>query len=199
MSSIIIPRSGGAPVVLEAAGLAPALWRARERYKLRVVRALAEWEEGVWPDAMAAVAMSGAPMNAGFSQYAETHLLDHLHGKTAFVMPAGPYLALCTTVPTSASTGSTISEASYTGYTRISLPGANWAASAAGTPSTGATNTTLTGGACTAGSSTVIGWATVDANAAGNMLEWGTCASTLISTTATPPTVAAGALTDSLA
>lgn len=136
---------------------------------------------------------------SGFSQYAETKVLDHAHGKTSWTMPATPFLALCTSVPTSASTGTTIVEATYTGYARLTVPGSSWAAAAAATPSTAQTNTVLTFAACTAGSSTIIGWALCDASTVGNVIEWGTCTSTVISTTQTPATVASGSLSDTLA
>lgn len=131
---------------------------------------------------------------SGFSQYAESHIVDHANGKTSWTMPTGSYLCLCTSVPTSTNTGSTITEASYTGYGRQSLSG-KWAAATAATPSVGATNATVTFAACTGGSSTVTAIAICDASTAGNMIWWGTCSSTTVSTTYTPATVASGALT----
>ena len=148
------------------------------------------------PSGRAAPPMMGG---SGFSQYAETHILDHAHGKTSWTMPATPFLALCTVVPTSASTGTSITEANYTGYARLSVPGSSWAAAVAATPSTAQTNTTLTFAACTGGSSTIIGWALCDASTVGNVIEWGTCASTVISSTQTPATIASGSLSDTLA
>lgn len=136
---------------------------------------------------------------SGFSQYAETHILDHAHGKTSWTMPATPFLRLLTVVPTSASTGSTITDATYTGYAGLSVPGSSWAAAVAATPSAAQTNTILTFAACTGGSSTIIAWALTDAATAGNVIEWGTCTSTVISTTQTPATIASGALSDTLA
>ena len=47
---------------------------------------------------------------------------------------------------------------------------------------------------CTAGKSTLIGWAVCDAKTGGNVIEWGTLTSTEVSTTATPPKIAAEAL-----
>lgn len=130
---------------------------------------------------------------ASFSNYAEDKINDHINGKTSFTMPAATYLALCTSVPSDASTGATIVEATYTGYARKVVAGADWNASSSGSSTTA---NALTFAACTASSSTIIGWAYTDnsGTGAGNVLYWGTCTSTVISTTQTPPTIAAGAL-----
>lgn len=131
---------------------------------------------------------------SGFSQYVESHVVDHTNGKTAWTMPSANYLALCTTVPTSTSTGTTIVEANYTGYARAQITAGNWVAATAATPSVGTTSIAITFAACTAGTSTIIGFAICDALTVGNMLWWGTLTSTVISTTQTPATVAIGAL-----
>jgi hypothetical protein len=112
-------------------------------------------------------------------------------------MPAGSYLCLCSTVPTSTSTGSTIVELSYTGYARLSMAG-NWTAATAATPSVGTNTAQASFAACTAGTGTAIGFALCDASSAGNMIWWGTLTSVTISTTQTPATIAAGAVTDQL-
>lgn len=137
------------------------------------------------------------------SGYAQTHIMDHANGKTSWTMPATVALALCTVVPDSSKTGATITEASYTGAGRQTIAGAGWnAASAggAGVASTATNNGAITFAACTAGSSTIIGWALCDSasTGAGNMLWWGSATSTVISTTQTPATVASGALSESL-
>lgn len=144
----------------------------------------------VMPDGVGFPRIAGG---SGFSQYAESHIVDHSNGKTSWTMPSGSYLCLCTTTPTSTSTGSTIVEASYTGYARQSMSG-NWTAATAATPSVGVNTSTITFGACTAGSSTLVGFALVDASSTGNMIWWGTLTSTTISTTQTPPTVAGSGL-----
>ena len=128
------------------------------------------------------------------SQFAETAVLAHVVGKTSYTMPT-TYLALCTTVPTSASTGATIVEATYTGYTRLATSGV-WGAPSAGSPSTIFNSSALTFAACTALTSTIVGFALCDSVTvgAGNMIAWASCASTVISTTQTPPTFAINAL-----
>lgn len=128
---------------------------------------------------------------ASFSDYLENAVLDHIFGDGTLTVTAPVYLALCTTVPTDASTGSTIVEASYTGYARKSIAAADMSAASGGSKTN---SNAITFAACTSGTSTVIGWAVCDASTAGNVLAWGTCTSTVISTTQTPATVAIGGL-----
>ena len=133
-------------------------------------------------------------MSGTLSEYAETHLLELIVGKTGYSTPT-TFVALCTTVPTSADTGSTIVEATYTGYARKATAG-DWGSASAGTPSTIFNSSAITFAPCTGGTSTIIGFAIVDngSTGAGNMLAWGSCASTVISVTQTPPTFAINAL-----
>lgn len=129
----------------------------------------------------------------GKSNYLSNKNLDHNDGKTSFTMPTTVALALCTTAPAAASTGATIVEANYTGYAEKKLEAAVFNAAS----SQKATNASVIElAACTAGSSTIIGWVLKDSTTigSGNCLYWGTCTSTVINTTATPPTVNAGAL-----
>lgn len=130
---------------------------------------------------------------AGFSDAAENEILDSVFGDHATInLWAAPvYVALCTVVPTDSMTGSTITEANYTGYARKSISAADMGAAAAGTKS----NTVQQQfAACTAGSSTIIGWGTCSASTAGTLILLGSVTSTVISTTQTPATLAVGAL-----
>lgn len=129
---------------------------------------------------------------ASKSDYLENKILDHNLGDGAYTSPTA-YLALCTVVPTDASTGATITEASYTGYARLIINAADMSAAASGSKTN---SNALTFAACTAGSSTIIGFAIVDSitTGAGNILYWGTVTSKVIDTSNTPPTVAIGAL-----
>jgi hypothetical protein len=138
-----------------------------------------------------------------FSNFGETTVLAHLTGQdnASWANLAPTYLALTTVVPDSSKTGSTITEATYTGYARLSVAAANWAAAisgGAGAASTIANGAILTFAACTASSSTVIGWALCTGLTVGNALAWGSASSTVISTTQTPATVAVGALSITL-
>jgi hypothetical protein len=153
---------------------------------------------------------TGSPLSAigggsgSYSSYAEQSILNHSLGHTSWTMPATVALALCTTTPTVTSTGGTIVEATYTGYARVTSGGTGWAgafsASSGSGPATSANSGTITFPACTASTSTIIGWALLDSAtiAAGNVIAWGSCSSTVISTTQTPATVAAAALTITL-
>lgn len=135
------------------------------------------------------------PMAGGASDtdYTELKLLEHKWGKTSWTMPATVALALTTVVPTDASTGASITEAGYTGYARKVIAGSDLSTASAGEIHN---VNVLTFAACTASSSTVIGWAICDSSStgAGNAISWGTVTSTVISTTQTPATVAASAL-----
>lgn len=137
-------------------------------------------------------------MSGSYSEYAAQAILAHSVGKTSWTMPS-TWVALCTTLPTSASTGSTIVEASYTGYARLATSG-DWGATVGATPSTISNSSTLTFAACTAGTSTIVGFAIVDSatTGAGNVIAWGSCTSTVVSTTQTPATFAIGSLVLSL-
>ncbi len=128
---------------------------------------------------------------AGFSDVWENLILDHVSGKTALPAIATGYLALTTVAVAETHTGSTITEAAYTGYARKAVAPADMSAASAGATSNSVAQTFA---ACTAGTSTVIGWAFCSALTAGNVLMFGTCTSTVISTTQTPATIAISAL-----
>lgn len=129
---------------------------------------------------------------AGFSDYLELKLLDHIFNDAAYTAPA-TYLALGTTTVTDATTGATFPEPGYTGYARATIVAGDMSAAASGSK----TNTgAVTFQACTNGSATVTFWGICDSatTGAGNLLCWGTTTSTVISTTQTPATVPVGAL-----
>lgn len=134
---------------------------------------------------------------ASFSDYLEPLILDHVYSDGAFTEPANIYLALCTVIPTDASTGATITEANYTTYARVEILATEMSAAAAGSK----TNTSaFTFPACTAGDDTIVGFAVLDSVTigAGNVLTWGTTTSKVIDTSNTPPTIAIGGLVNTL-
>ena len=137
----------------------------------------------------------------GLSQYVMHLAMDHLVGKTSFTMPATIAMALCTANPASTSTGASQAEATYTGYGRQTLAGAAFVAATTATPSVSTNASTITFGNCTALTNTLLGFTLCDSatTGAGNVIWFGALASTVISTTQTPPTVAASALSLSLA
>lgn len=133
---------------------------------------------------------------AGLSDAVEKKVIDHITGKAAYSSPAPLYLHLTTVAVNDSDTCATLTSANYTGYAPIQIPAADWNAASGATAAATNANQKL-GGACTAGTSTVIGWALspgATAGATADVTYFGTCTSTVISTTATPPTVNAGAL-----
>ncbi len=136
-------------------------------------------------------------------------ILDHITGKTAHTLVTPNYVALLTGTALQADTGATLIstnnvEANYTGYARLSLAAADFPAAAAGAHPPSATTSPPVGSktwpACTAGTAVVTNWAMILGTAvtrgnAGDISFFGTCTSTTISTTQTPPTVAAGGFT----
>lgn len=95
----------------------------------------------------------GSGQLSGFSEQAA---LNHLTGNdnASWANLNTQYLALCTTLPTSSSTGSTIVEATYTGYARLNI--ANWSGIATGTaPATSALQQLL--GATTGSNNAAVG------------------------------------------
>ena len=133
---------------------------------------------------------------AGVSNAFENQIIDHITGKTSSTAGSkAAYIGLVTVAIGDTDTLSTITEANYTGYARKALAGSGGDFNAASSGSASNANA-ITFAACTAGSSTVIGWFLTDAasGTSGTISFYGTCASTVISTTQTPATFAAGAL-----
>ena len=161
-----------------------------------------EQEMELWAAMEQALKDEGVPtaITSGVSQYGMSHLIDHIDGKTSFTMPATVAMGLWTVAPTSTSTGASANESAYTGYARVTLAGSAFNAATSATPSVSTNASTITFGACTAGTSTLLGFMLID-NAtigSGNALWYGTLASVTISTTQTPPTVASGVLSLSM-
>jgi hypothetical protein len=140
---------------------------------------------------------------------AAAKVLDHLNGKTSYTLVTPNYVALATGAILQADTGASIIaannvEANYTGYARLSLAASDYPAAAAGAHPPNATTSPpvaqKTWPTCTAGTAVVTNWCIVLGTAttrgnAGDITFFGTCTSTTISTTQTPPTVAAGGFT----
>src|SRR3990167_9134680 len=127
---------------------------------------------------------------ASKSDYFELMVLDLAFNDPAFTEGL-MYVALCTTIPTDASLGTNIVEANYTGYARKQIAAADMSPAAAGSKTNA---NAITFAACTAGSSTIIGFALVDALTVGNIHYWGTTTSKVIDVNNTPPTIAASGL-----
>jgi hypothetical protein len=141
------------------------------------------------------------PMAGGqqYSDFYENLLLDAENQKTALGAVADPWhMALTTVAVTDVMTGSTITEANYTGYARKTVAGTDMPA-ASGAGGSTANTSAIIFAACTALTSTVIGFAHCVALTVGNVRKFGTCASTVVSTTQTPAQFAIGAYTTTVA
>jgi hypothetical protein len=110
---------------------------------------------------------------AALSTYIANKFIDHVNGKTTATFPT-VYVGLCTTASTAAAQGT---EAAYTGYTRIAMGTAGASLMSAASAETTSNSSAITFPACTAGSSTVIGFFLADSAtvSAGNLLLFGTC------------------------
>lgn len=104
-----------------------------------------------------------------FSDYLENELLDHVFKTGAYTAPTNIYVALCTSTPDDADTGSTFpGELTGGGYVRIKCN--TWDAAASG-----ATENTqpVTYAQATADQGTVTHFALADKTTLGNALGWG--------------------------
>ena len=184
---VIIPRDGFEPVVFE-----PKRWQLTDsgwdwlKDELRSGRL--RWRNNRPP------LLGGSGQ---LSSWAEQTAINHLTGEdnAAWSNLSPVYLAQCTVLPTSSSTGSTITEATYTTYARTSIANTSWGAASGTAPASGTNTGIITGAACTALTSTVIGLAICTAATVGNVIMWCSCPSVVISSVQTPPTIAASALT----
>lgn len=135
---------------------------------------------------------------AGWTDVYENRILDHENQKTAMPALVTPwFMALTilaftdTDTPTTSQDGS--HKPTYTGYADASTPAASLNAASAGSASNG---TAITFAACTAGSSSIVGFANKETNGTtGDLRKYGTCTTTTVSTTQTPATFAIGAYT----
>lgn len=120
---------------------------------------------------------------SALSNYSELKLLDHILGTATFTKPTAVYLALFTTDPTDAATGT---EVSGNGYARQACA---FAAAASGTTSNSAQEAfTAAGGNWGA----ISHWALFDALTVGNMLIHGSFTTTRTVNDGDTLTVAAG-------
>jgi hypothetical protein len=136
----------------------------------------------------------------GYSDATELLILDADGAKTASYAETAPtYMALSILAFTDADTGTTADDAShiptYTGYARKSIAAADLNSAAAGSRSNA---NSIVFAACTAGSSTIVGFARCTAATLGRIIRSATCPSTTVSSTQTPAQLAAGAYTDTL-
>lgn len=132
----------------------------------------------------------------GWTDVYENRILDHENQKTAMPALVTPWFMGLTILaytdsdtPTTAEDGS--HKPTYTGYARASTPAASLGTAASGSSSN---TSAIIFAACTAGSSTILGFGNFEASGAtADFRKYGTCASTTVSTTQTPAQFAVGA------
>lgn len=130
----------------------------------------------------------------GFSDAHELKVLNAAMGGTAYsVTDANQRIALTTVAVTDTDDSTTITKATYTGYGDATVPSASWGSASAGSKTNG---TAITYGACSGGSSTVIGFAVFDSSSH-EISMYGTVTSAAISSGITP-SFGVGALSLSL-
>ena len=160
-------------------------------------------EQWKWKRAYQTMIDEGIPVAIanGISQYMMPKAMDHLVGKASFTIPATVAMTLCTANPSSTSTGATQAETVYSNYIRLTFSTATFSSATTATPSVSLNAAQLQFANCGVTGSTLLGWTLCDSatTGAGNMLWFGGLTSTVISSTQTPPTIAAGALSCSLA
>jgi hypothetical protein len=141
-----------------------------------------------------------APMagGAGWTDAYENIIVDAENQKATVTAAAPWYQALSILAFSDADTGTIADDGThkptYTGYGRISVAAADMGSSAAGSA---ANANALIGAACTAGSSVIVAFGNCSAATLGTLRKYGTCASTTVSTTQTPPQFAVAAYTTS--
>lgn len=121
------------------------------------------------------------------SNYLENKLLDHILNNTSYTSPASIYLALYTSNPTDADSGSEVTGGSY------ARQAISFGAASSGTC---ATDTTLTFSSMPSG--TITHWGVRDASTGGNLLVYGSFASPSTLSSGDSFTVTSGDLTVSL-
>lgn len=122
------------------------------------------------------------------SDYATTKLVDHVF-KSAYSPAATLYLCLCTTIPTAASTGTTIVETDYTNYVRKAFTATSFnAASLRKIVQALDIEFAQAGGA---GTNNINSYAICDAATLGNMLAFGSFTSAWNVVSGNTPKVAA--------
>jgi len=107
------------------------------------------------------------------SNYLENAIMDHIFssGNANFTSPANLFVGLATASITDATTGTSVTEAAYTSYARVSTADADWAAAVNGMVDNG---TVISFPAATGGSETEIDYFIADAATLGNILMYGT-------------------------
>lgn len=135
---------------------------------------------------------------AGWSDAYEVIILDAENQKSTITAAAPWFMALSILAFTDSDTGTIADNGThvptYTGWGRKSVAASDMNSASAGS----ATNANaIQFAACTGGTSTILGFGNCDAATVGVLRKYGTCSSTVISTTQTPAQFAVAAYTTS--
>lgn len=106
---------------------------------------------------------------AGFSDFLENELLDHVFGAAAYSAPATVYVSLFTAAPSDAGGGTEVTGGSYD-RVDVTNNATNWPAASGGAKANG---TAITFAQASASWGVVTHFGIHDANTAGNLLCWG--------------------------
>jgi hypothetical protein len=105
---------------------------------------------------------------AGFTNYAEGKILDHILGTASYTFVSNMYLGLFSAAPTDAGGGT---ELNYSGYSRVNIQ--SKFGTATGTPRTKTNNVPIVGSNVnTSGAQTATHVGIFDANSGGNLICW---------------------------
>lgn len=102
---------------------------------------------------------------AGFSDYLEDKVLDHVFGGTAYTAPTTLYVALYTVAPTDTGGGTEVSGGSYARQTAaFTVSGTN--------PTTASNSAAIEFPTATADLGTIVAVGVMDASSSGNLLAY---------------------------
>lgn len=104
------------------------------------------------------------------SNYLANKIMRHLTNLESFTVPTTLYIGLATAPVLGTHTGGTVPESTYTGYTRVAIPG--WATTA--NPGESSTNAVINFPPCTGGSQALTHFFVADASSGGNLWVSGT-------------------------
>lgn len=119
------------------------------------------------------------PVGFGDSNFLELELLDHVLGNAAYSAPATVYIALYTTDPTDADTGTEVSTGDWSNYARVAVTNnaTNWPAASGTSPATKSNGTIIDFGTATIVTPPTVTHVGIrDAASGGNLLKHGALA-----------------------
>lgn len=133
-------------------------------------------------------------MSGNLTDFSENKLLEHITGKTAYAKPTNTYLGLFLVVPADDGTGGT-EVASSGGYARVQI---SWGSASAGSIANNANIRFPSANNATSNWGTILGVGIWDTLTVGNLLWYGSLASSVTINSGDNWTLTTGAVTLSL-